>query len=133
MIDATPDLSKIWLKREDDPQEVKKRFTNGSVKATIVAGDEGLAKIYQDLYQRTIDFGAHPNEAGVLTNVIKESVGTGTLQFWMLAGDGPALQHALRTCAQIGICSLRVFNMVFSEQFSATNFEEKIARVSMPF
>lgn len=130
---STPELGKVWLKRDEDPQRVRTQFTNRSVRAAIATDDKQLATIYQELYERTIDFGAHPNEKGVLTNVIKESLGTDALQFWMLAGDGPPLQHALRTCAQVGICSLKVFNLIFSEQFKSHNFNENIDRVALPF
>lgn len=133
LIAASPQLSEIWLKRDENPQELKTNFTNRAVSEAISADDARLGKIYQDLYERSIDFGAHPNEKGVLTNVLKESVGTGTLKFWMLAGDGPPLQHALRTCAQVGICSLKVLNLVFREQFRKHNFQEKIEHVSRPF
>jgi hypothetical protein len=69
----------------------------------------------------------------VLTNVLKESIGTGTLKFWMLAGDSPPLQHALRTSAQIGICALKVFNLIFSAQFEKRDFKQKIDQASMAF
>jgi hypothetical protein len=133
LIASELDLGPIWLKRDDDPKEMKRRFTNTTVRNAIAADDDALATIYQDLYERTIDFGAHPNEKGVLTNVIKESVGTKILQFYMLAGDGPPLQYALRACAQIGICSLRIFNLVFNEQFEKHDFTHRIGLVSKPF
>lgn len=51
----------------------------------------------------------------------------------VLAGDGPPLQHALRTCAQIGICALKVLNLVFGEQFERRDFRQKIDQASVPF
>jgi hypothetical protein len=133
LIASETELGAMWLQRDDEPKLFRQRFTNGAVRNAIAANDDRLATIYQELYERSIDFGAHPNEKGVLSNVLKESVGTGTLQFWMLAGDGPPLQHALRTCAQIGICSLRVLNLVFAEQFAKHNFNEKIEKASVSF
>jgi hypothetical protein len=132
LIATMPQLSELWLRRDED-EKAKRRFTNRAVREAIASGDEKLSTIYQNLYERTIDFGAHPNEKAVLTNVVRESVRTKTLQFRMLGGDGPALDHALRTCAQVGICSLRVLNLVFGEQFSRTDFEAKIERASLAF
>jgi hypothetical protein len=125
-------LSEYWLNRTDDA-EAKGRFTNRAVREAIASGDEGLAKIYQALYERTIDFGAHLNEKSVTINVVKESVGTGALQYLLLAGDGPGLDLALRTCAQAGICALKVLNLVFKWQFEAIDFEKRIASASVPF
>jgi hypothetical protein len=132
LIASDSKLSEFWLNRTDDA-EAKSRFTNRAVREAIASGDEGLAKIYQELYERTIDFGAHPNEKSVTINIVKESVGTGSLQYRLLAGDGPGLDLALRTCAQVGVCSLKVLNLVFKQQFDAMNFEKRIASASAPF
>ena len=51
----------------------------------------------------------------------------------MLAGDDVVLDHGLRTCAQVGICSLKVLNLVFGPQFTARGFGEKIAKASLLF
>jgi hypothetical protein len=51
----------------------------------------------------------------------------------MLGGDGPALDQGLRTCAQVGICSLKVLDLVFDELFAKIDFKEKIAKVTLPF
>jgi hypothetical protein len=133
LIGANPDLSKLWLQRDDNAAEFKRTFTNRAVRESIAAAEPSLAEVYQELYELSIDFGAHPNEKGVLSNVLKESLGTGTMKFYMLAGDGPALQHALRTLAQSGICALRVLNLVFAEQFREHDFANKIEYVSRPF
>jgi hypothetical protein len=133
LIATEHDLSRLWLCRDDDPAEFKRRFTNRAVRDSIAAVDAPLAAIYQELYERSIEFGAHPNEKGVLSGVLKESIGTGTLQFYMLAGDGPALQHALRMITQSGICVLRVLNLIFAKQFEEHDFANKIKYVSTPF
>lgn len=133
LIATTPELAKIWLQRDNDPRQVRQRFTNRAIVDAIASFDVPLSETYQDLYERSIDFGAHPNEKGVLTNVIKESLGTDSIQILMLAGDGPPIQHALRTCAQVGICSLKVFNLIFAEQFKKQDFNNKIRHVSIAF
>jgi len=132
LISTVPELSERWLNRDDDPGS-KSHFTNRAVRETIASSDDKLALIYQNLYERTIDFGAHPNEKSVTANLMKGSLETGTAQFVMLGGDGPALDHALRMCAQVGICALKVLNLVFSELFVKIDFEEKIAKASLPF
>jgi len=58
---------------------------------------------------------------------------TDNLQFVMLGGDGLALDHGLRTCAQVGICALKVLDLVFGELFEKIDFKEKITKVSLPF
>jgi hypothetical protein len=132
LIATQAELSALWLKRDEDPQ-AKSRFTNRAVREAIETHGQLLGAIYQDLYERTIDFGAHPNEKSVVANIVKGSVDTGNIQVRMLAGDDVMLDLGLRTCAQVGICSLKVLNLVFGPQFAAQGFEEKIAKVSLPF
>src|SRR5260370_42555922 len=79
LISTTPELSERWLNRDDDPGS-KSRFTNRAVREAISASDDELAVIYQDLYERTIDFGAHPNEKTVTANLIKRTPETGNAQ-----------------------------------------------------
>jgi hypothetical protein len=124
LIAAQTELSALWLKRDEDPQ-AKSRFTNRAVREAIEARDQRLGAIYQDLYERTIDFGAHPNEKSVVANIAQGSVGTGNIQVRMLAGDDVMLDHGLRTCAQVGICSLKVLNLVFGPQFAAQALKRK--------
>jgi hypothetical protein len=132
LIFTSPQLSEQWLKREDDP-ETKSRFTNRAVRESIASSNTVLARIYQELYERSIDFGAHPNEKSVTLNMVKESMTTQTLQFRILPGDGLVLDHALRTCAQVGICALKVLDLVFGEQFAKLDIKEKIERASLSF
>lgn len=132
LISTEPELSEHWLKRDDDPL-ARTRFSNRAIRDAIASADEALAVIYQDLYERTIDFGAHPNEKSVVSNIIEGSVETGTLQFRMLTGAGISLDLGLRTCGQVGICSLKVLNLVFAEQFETLNFKPKIEHASRSF
>lgn len=132
LIAVTPELSKLWLTREED-EKSRRRFTHGAVRDAIGSADAYLAKVYQTLYERTIDFGAHPNEKAVTGNLMRESVGTENIRFLLLPGDGLMLDHAMRTCAQIGLCALKVLNLIFVDQFAKLNIKERIDKAALPF
>jgi hypothetical protein len=51
----------------------------------------------------------------------------------MLSGDNLALQLGLKTCGQAAICSLKIFNLIFREQFAKTDFDRKIELAQKPF
>lgn len=70
---STPELDKRWLNRDED-EDVKNQFSNRRVREAIKAKDEKVATAYQGLYERTIDFGAHPNEKSVVLTIIKDSL-----------------------------------------------------------
>jgi hypothetical protein len=133
LISQDLDLAHLWLKRGENPAKVRTTFTNRGVREAIAKDDEQLSKIYQELYEQTIDFGAHPNEKGVLGSFVRESVGTGNLQVSMLGGDSLQLQYGLTSCARVGICSLKIFDLIFKEQFSKIDFANKILIAQKPF
>ena len=58
-------LRDIWLKRAEGPDELKAcraAFTYGKYSKVLAVVDAKLANTYSILYERAIDFGAHPNE-----------------------------------------------------------------------
>jgi len=103
-------LSESWLRRDDSEDSrklIRRTFTQTAIRESISAKDTKLSEIYQALYERSIDFGAHPNEKAVTSSLVKDSLKTKTIQFKLLTGDGIALDHSLRSAAQVGICALR--------------------------
>ncbi len=51
----------------------------------------------------------------------------------MLGGERVQLYHGLRSCAQVGICSLKIFNLLFPEHFAKHDFAAKIDASSRAF
>ena len=90
---------------------MQKTFAQTQVRSAISAKDTKLSEIYQDLYERTIDWGAHPNEKALTASLVRSSFNPGSkqIEFKMLGESGIALDHALRTAAQVGVCVLKVF------------------------
>jgi hypothetical protein len=43
------------------------------------------------------------------------------------------LQHGLKTCAQVGICTLKIFNLIFRDHFAKSDFDAKVTAASRPF
>ena len=64
---------------------------------------------------------------------MRESVGTENLRYFILPGDGLMLDHAMLTCAQVGICALKVLNLVFVDLFTKLNIKERIDKAALPF
>src|SRR3954464_10895127 len=101
-----------------DKQAVRKAFTNGAVKRAIEKYDLKTSKAYSDLYERTIQFGGHPNEKAITTS-LKISKTTKDLQLEQvyLQGDGIVMDHWLRMTNQIGVAILKIFGHVLHERF----------------
>jgi hypothetical protein len=63
-----PSLGMVWLNRHQDDasrKAAKRAFLHSAVKATVATVNQHAAKRFEELYQRTIDFGGHPNERSV--------------------------------------------------------------------
>lgn len=67
-IGGDADLWKRWMARNEsdkNKEAVRKEFSAGRVKRKLQSIDVNTGTAYETLYERLIDFGAHPNEQGV--------------------------------------------------------------------
>jgi hypothetical protein len=65
-------LAKIWWDRdltEEAEKQVRRAFQHRPIVVAIEARNPTLAKVYDELYDRTIQFGGHPNEKSITSNL----------------------------------------------------------------
>ena len=133
-INANPAFAEVWLRRHDNVEalrEVKQLFKHGRVMETLLKRDAALHGQLSTLYERTIDFGGHPNERAVSSSATMTTEGdTAVIRNQFLHGDSLALDHALKTTAQIGLGSLMVFRLIFREQFDLLGLRDTIDALS---
>lgn len=113
--------AEVWLRR-DEGDEGKKRcreeFQVGGVRATHLAVDPTAAAQVGRLYERTIDYGAHPNLMGLLMGMgMAEAEGQTTYRPTVLTGDTVPVALTLQTAAAMGVAALKVFRHVFEKRF----------------
>jgi hypothetical protein len=128
--------AEAWLRRDEDKASkklIRDTFTQSAIHNSIAAKDVKLSQIYQELYERCIDFGAHPNEKAVTLGLVRGSLKTQNIQFRLLPGDGLELDHSLRTAAQVGICVLKVFRTIFNIQFDSEGLSEQLEQAAQGF
>lgn len=120
-INRNPELGEVWFGRHEDEESlkaIKQEFTIRNVKDTLRNTDEKLSQIVDELYERTIDFGAHPNERAITQSMtINRGDGRIEIQQIYLHGNSLALDHGMKTTAQIGLGSLCIFQNIFRERF----------------
>ncbi|HEY7247637.1 MAG TPA: hypothetical protein VH678_27515 [Xanthobacteraceae bacterium] len=134
LVHDNPSLAQIWWDRDQTAQterEARRSFTHGAVQAAVQKYDAQLASIYDELYDRTIQFGAHPNEKSISASLKLDvqQAETQLLQIY-LQGDSPQLDHWLRTAGQIGICILKVFAHIHNKRFADLGTMAKIDPLS---
>ena len=123
-------LAQIWWDRDQNDEsekKVRRAFTHGAVQSAIRQSDARLAEIYDDLYDRVIQFGAHPNEKSVSGSLKLDVQKTETvlLQIY-LQGEGSQLDHWLHTANQVGICVLKVFEHIHTTRFADLGMSARI-------
>jgi hypothetical protein len=89
-----PGHSEIWSNTSKKRQLSKDSFRAVDVSKSVKALDHKAGKIYADLYERCIDFGAHPNEAALYTSMSLEKI-TGGVHDDRQATAGTRLNNEL--------------------------------------
>lgn len=134
LIANDPTLSLPWFNRDTDKkakQRVRDEFQGGKIKAALTKLDPKVSAAYGELYERLIQFGAHPNEKSVTSNLtIEEGVGKTTLNQVYLQGDGKGLDHWLRTASQLGICALKIFERIHQTRFAELKVSPRVAELT---
>lgn len=132
-----PNRQEVWLRRHDDEasrQCVRREFTIRNVLNHLQPIDSKTHDIAQSLYDRTIDYGGHPNERAVSTQIETETDGSRasfTAEYF-LCGD-LAQQVSLKSCAQIGICCLDIFYNVFRDRYRLLGIDERLDEIRRGF
>jgi hypothetical protein len=127
---APPARAEIWLRRRED-QAAKRRckdeFTVANVRATHAELDAATAAVLQDVYERTIELGGHPNEFGVLSVVRRVETERGrTYEPAFLTDSRLLIQVSAKAAVEAAIGALRTFRLIFPERFAIMGLDLEI-------
>jgi hypothetical protein len=123
---------RTWLSRHDGDAErkaVKQEFRVDRMIDTLAARSAAVGARTLELYNETIDFGAHPNERA-LTSSMRPEAEKGTFQLdYFTLQDSPALRLLLKRTCQVGVCCLDIFDSLWPERFSVLGVSEALPRL----
>lgn len=122
-----PNRVKVWLDRAESEaagRECRKMFTSGNVLKNLANHDKELGRKTLRLYRIAIDRGAHPNFAGHLVTS-KLSLDGGYVDF-LIPGDKLVCQACIQFTVQVGICTLKIFEITYGEKFKSEGISEKL-------
>lgn len=124
-----------WLRRHDDDvskQRVRDEFTIGAMLKLAADLDPTEGAVAKVLYDRTIDSGAHPNELALMQTLqITESADKIEFKSSYLDQDSPALRVTLKATAQVGVCALSLFRVVYPERFAIVGVTDLLRHVKV--
>ncbi len=123
--------AEIWLRRNesaDAKASCKAEFTVAKVRATHASRDAGNAQDLGELYDLTIDFGAHPNQMGVLSSIRRvEDAANVVYNVGILAPNTLGVMVAIRVTVAIAVGVFRVFRVIYPERFAIMVLDDEIA------
>ena len=116
-ISQNPDSFETWIKRTEDNaarQQMKKEFTIAKLQKTLESLDADTFSLWTRMYEKTIDFGAHPNPSALLSTLKKKEQEQGIRwEVSYLTNEPEVIGGTFKSVAQTGVISLRVFRHVF--------------------
>ena len=125
----------VWLYRSDNDQTraaANNALWNSKLYESIARRDGDLARQYQDLQEHLTEFGAHQNELAATSDRLLERKHSGDvlLEQVYLQDNSRRLGHGLRTASQVGVCILKIFELLFPTEFRELGISKRIPDVA---
>lgn len=108
-------LKRTWLDRHKDEaarKEVRKKFSPSKINEALEAKDAVLAARVSDLYDETIDLGAHPNVKAFLSNAVQTNT-KGEIILSVAYLNPSELEDLLKRIQEVGSTVLDLFRAIF--------------------
>ena len=125
-VHRTPSMQQIWLDREKDEDAkntCRNSFTYRKALKALEDEDASLKKTIHDIYQDSIDCGAHPNVAGHLATSQVTDWGCNVSLFDPTSKHS---EHSLSMILQAGVYGLRVFALIYGGRLQATGILDRL-------
>ncbi|MGA2625170.1 MAG: hypothetical protein ABSF91_15040 [Bacteroidota bacterium] len=120
----------LWFRRNESPEakkKVKNEFRLTKLLNHLKAIHPIEGNIATNLYERTIDFGAHPNQLSLTSTMRMSKMEDGAfVEIAYISGDRLANELCLKTTAQIGVCSLSIFGCVLEQRYKLLGIDQRI-------
>lgn len=127
-----PEKEKIWESRQDTPENarmVRAEFKIGAIMKQFGKTDESIGPVVTELYNMTIDLGAHPNVWGLYPHLDLPDDDPSWLGLRYVTDEVSDIVIGLQNCARAGICSLSIFGHVFEQKSSDLGLSSKIEKL----
>jgi hypothetical protein len=118
---AAPALEAVFMGRHVSAAGMKaqkEKFKISEIRKVIASFDKKLADVFQIFYERSIDFGGHPNPHGAMSTVeMPDDPVDKSFTTLALSTDDKVLLHAMKSVTQVGLTTLFIFQHIFKAKF----------------
>ena len=132
-----PRLIHLWTSRQKTEQhrkDCRKHFQHKKIVDKLKVNHSSLANRADQLYQKCIDYGAHPTEWSVAINwQILQEGGRQLTRLNLLNSDKAFMPGCLVFNADVGLCVLSIFNLAYPDEFKAANMPIVISNIARTF
>jgi hypothetical protein len=128
-----PTLETLFMARHASVEGMsaqKSKFRIGKIRSIIASFDTRLAEVFQTFYERSVDFGGHPNPHGIMSAIqMPESPVDQSFTALALSTDKQVLLHAMKSTAQVGLTALFIFQHIFKAKFELLGIREEMDKL----
>ena len=129
-IDSNEGRFEVWINRHAGDEERRSSrtiFSTANVMRSLRVIHEGTHNIAQTLYEELIDFGGHPNERSVTSQIQRGQLESPTFRHvYLMPGNTTQYRACLKTVAQVGICALDIFRYTDPNRFETLDLCNEI-------
>jgi len=112
-----PETRRIWLESGDGKKQrerLRKTFSHGQNCSFLDRCDTKLSKLYSEIYDLAIRYGAHPNPHSIFENIkIDDSSDSPVMRHTILHGQGQTLENALRRTFEVGYFLIKTHRLIW--------------------
>jgi hypothetical protein len=124
----------VWEHRDDSDatkQAARDLFTWNKLKSRLRNASPAISREVADLYDRLIDFGAHPNIGGIVDASWIERTPDGQLRIMtaFMTGNPDLLERGLRELIRVTKCSFEVLILAFPEKAAALDLIDPVRAI----
>ena len=128
-IKENPELGNIWAERHQSKEAgklMRKKFNLGKIVGFLVTREPKVGTYIKDMYEKSIDFGAHPNVFSIGCNLeyVEDEQKTVIKIF---NTDAFFLGRCLLANARFGLGCLLVFNLIYPKELRSRGVPEELA------
>jgi hypothetical protein len=109
---------------------MKKEFTITGLKKVLETVDADAGGLWSKLYEKSIDYGAHPNPSALISALKKQEHEKGVRwEVSYLTKEPEVIRGTMKSVAQTGVVSLMVFRNVFPKRFKELGITDSFQRL----
>lgn len=126
-------LAQVWFDRhqnDDSRKKSIKQFKPTDILEKLKQKSLSLGQNVAEDYNRCIDFGAHPNERSVTSNLILQG---GRISIQLFNTEKGVFQACLLVCIRCGVDVIKVFDLIYQNEFKRINADHRICNIQEQF